>query len=353
MSDDSAELAEEAPRIVIREEFDRRYLLLVAVPLGIYLLFYLVLAETRNAGIEFKVVRNAEFESVAYAEAKYRYLWISAFWVSCVVSFAVIVSCFLTLFRETPWRHRSFVVSLVVFFSVAITAYEAASNILTDGHWYDYMGASLYKNTLGQMPVSIEQPFKLVDYQESILRKLDMALPLVKLFGTVALVTIGIGSILTLTHPVAAADGAPEPSVDSKVRHLARNVTLLKVYLYQGTAVFVFAVVAMISWMLWPIDFLKGDDVQGNYRDLLVGSAILQGVGYTVGVASLYLPPAVVLRQRVRRMAKQALVGAEDANVEEWLRKRGLHFQPLDELRQVAVILLPAFISAAPALLNF
>ena len=37
--------------------------------------------------------------------------------------------------------------------------------------------------------------------------------------------------------------------------------------------------------------------------------AILQGVGYTLGAASIYLPPAVLLRHRISRMANQELVG--------------------------------------------
>ena len=353
MSDETAKPAEEGAQASVREDFDRRYLWLATVPIGIYLLFYFVLGLTRNTGISFEVVGSAEFEGVAFAETKYRYLWISAFWVSCVVSLAVIVSAFLTLFRETPQRHRAFVVWLVVVFTLAVTAYENGQVLGSGVPWYEDMGAGLYKTTLGQMPVSIGQPFEPVAYEDSVLRMLDVGFALVKFFGTIALVIIGMGSILTLTHLVAAKEGASAPSVESRARHLSRNVALLKAYLYQGAVVFVFAVLAMISWMLWPLGFLKGDEAQGQYRDLLVGAAILRGVGYTIGVASLYLPPAVLLRQRVKRLARQALVGAEDDNVEAWLQKRGLHFQPLDELRQLAAVLLPAFVSAAPLLLNF
>ena len=44
------------------------------------------------------------------------------------------------------------------------------------------------------------------------------------------------------------------------------------------------------------------------------------------------------------------LSAAESGGLETWLRQKGLHFQPLDELRQVAAMLLPVIISAIPAL---
>ncbi len=356
MSGDVSKPAEEAPQIPIREEFDRRYLLLGAVPLAVYLLFYLVLVETRNTGITFNAIEPGGFAAVAHGEAKFRYLWVSAFWMFGTVSLAVIVSCSFSLFRNTPRQHRLFVLSLLVFSSLAIIGFEIVTTEHWGRRWYDNMGRDLFRTTLGKMPVSIAEsgiPERGVGHADSILGKLDMAIDLGKFLAAIALIVIGLGSIMTLTRPVAGKEGASQPSEEQRTRYLTDKVAVLKAYLYQGTAVFVFAVLAMMSWMFWPIVFLAGTDVQAAYRDLLVGSAILQGVGYTVGVASVYLPPAIMLRQRVRRMARQVAASKDSAGVEQWLRERGLHFQPLDELRQMGAILLPALVSGVPALMNF
>ena len=356
LSGDVSKPAERAPQSPIREEFDRRYLLLGTVPLAVYLIFYLILAETRNTGITFETIGTAEFAAVAHGEAKFRYLWVSAFWLFGTVSLAVIVSCAFSLYHEIPRQHRLFVLSLVVFLSVAIIGFEIVATDQSGRCWYDNMGRDLFRTTLGNMPVSIAKsgiPEGGLEHADSILSKLDMAIDTAKFLAAIALIVIGLGSILTLTRPVAGKEGAPQPSEERQTQYLADKVAVLKAYLYQGTAVFVFAVVAMMSWMFWPIDFLAGADVQAAYRDLLVGSAVLQGVGYTVGVASIYLPPAVMLRQRIRRIARQVATSDDGASVEQWLRARRLHFQPLDELRQMGAILLPALVSGVPALMNF
>lgn len=333
----------------MREGFDRRYLLLTAVPMGVYLLFYFIIANTRNVGIEFGVIPFEQFPSVAHAEAKYRYFWISAFLVSGAVSLAVIASCVMSLYRETPPPHRPLIILLVVFIVVAIAIYESFPDFFEQKRWYEYMGEGLYEATLGKMPVTTglnEGPL------QPVLQKLDIGLNFVKILGATALIIIGVGSILALSHITAEKVDNPKTFTKHKTKHLARNVARLKNYLYQGSAVYVFAMIAMMSWMFWPIPFLSVDNVKLAYRELVVGSAILQGVGYTLGVAAIYLPPAVLLRHRINRMANQELVGNEAASVEEWLRERGLHFQPLDELRQVAAMLLPVAISAIPALTN-
>ena len=83
--------------------FDRRLLLLGLVPVVVYLLFYVVLGEARPTGIEFPI-EATESSGTTALEAHYRYLWISAFLLSCAASLAVAVSCALSLRAETPAR---------------------------------------------------------------------------------------------------------------------------------------------------------------------------------------------------------------------------------------------------------
>ncbi len=366
MSEEDPSNAEQPARTP-RREFDRRYLLLIAVPLGVYLLFYFIIGSTRNVGIVFDVIPSEQFGSVAAAEAKYRYFWISAFLVFGAVALAVIASCAMTLYREMPQHRRPLIISLIVFFLVAIGIYEAFPGRETF-RWYESMGKNLYQCTLGQIGVtsvdaeagarqgsnvgveSAANPVPCVVDEAPVQPVLDMlaiGIDLVKVLGAAALIVICAGSILTLSHISGDKAGNPTTVTEQETRYLSRNVALLKSYLYQSSAVYVFAMIAMISWMFWPIPFVA--DVE-KYRDLVVGSALLQGVGYTLAVASIYLPPAVLLRHRVHRMAHRELVDDEAASVETWLRQRGLHFQPLDELRQVAAMLLPVAISALPAL---
>ncbi len=363
----------EPPARTPRREFDLRYLLLIAVPLGVYLLFYFVIGIARNAGIIFDVIPTEQFGSVAAAEAKYRYFWISAFLVFGAAALAVIASCAMTLHREMPPHRRPLIISLIVFFLVAIGFYEALPGRDTS-RWYESMGNNLYQCTLGQIDVTsvineagaqpvggdeaaampvpcvVAEASERPVLEQSVLHMLDIGIDLVKVLGAAALIVICAGSILTLSHISVDRSDDPTTVTEHETKYLARNVALLKSYLYQSSAVYVFAMIAMMSWMFWPMPFVADAE---KYRELIVGSALLQGVGYTLAVAAIYLPPAVLLRHRVHRMAHRELVDDEAASVESWLRQRGLHFQPLDELRQVAAMLLPVIISAIPAFTSF
>ena len=278
----------------------------------------------------------------------------------------------MSLYREMPPHRRPLIISLIVFFFVAIGIYEAFPG-REASYWYESMGKNLYWCTVGQIEVSnvdaeaAAQPVANVGDEDAatpdscvvaeppgrpvlerpVLDKLAIGIDLVKVLGAAALIVICAGSILTLSHISTGRSDDPTAASEHETRYLARNVALLKSYLYQSSAVYVFAMIAMMSWMFWPIPFVA--DVE-KYRELIVGSALLQGVGYTVAVASIYLPPAVLLRHRVHRLAHRELVDDEAASVENWLRQRGRHFQPLEELRQVAAMLLPVVISALPAL---
>jgi len=86
--------------------------------------------------------------------------------------------------------------------------------------------------------------------------------------------------------------------------------------------------------------------------ELLVGSAIIQGVAYTLATAAVYVPPAVLLRQRVGQMVEEAITGKTAVSADKWLRERGLHFQPIEEFRQFLAVLLPTLVSMFPALIN-
>lgn len=345
----------QAPAAQVQADFDRRYLFLALVPLGVYALLYFIYAEIRNAGITFDIIPIEQFSNVAHAELKYRYFWISAFLVSSAVSVSVMFSCAMSLYRETPPRHKKFIIIAVLLLIVGIIIFEWFPGALDRMRWYEYMGAGLYKGSLGEFPITLTlgaTDMLLQPDEDRILRKLDIGLNFVKMFGATALIIIGVASILTLSRITGEKIDDPEAFQEQTVTHLSRNIALLKGYLYQGSIVYVFAVIAMISWMFWPIPFLDGPEVRAAYRELLVGSAIIQGVGYTLAVAAVYVPPAVLLRQRVGQMVEEAITGKTAVSADKWLRERGLHFQPIEAFRQFLAVLLPTLISMLPALMK-
>ncbi len=369
MFDDSHDQPEAPGASAVRERFDRRYILLALAPLGAYVLLYLSIEAMRNMGIEFRTIHAFQFVEVAASETKYRYLWVSAFLVSAAVTVAVIAAAGFSLLAQTPRRDRRLVWSLIALIVGVITLYEGYGvscatpqgegppvglcGALQNDWWYESLGKDLYQETLGRLPITADPlAVPVADFEDSALARLESALVALKFLGTLALVLIAAGSILTLTRPEAAG---PRDSAVAAVQaeFLAGKVALLRRYLYLGSAAYVFAIIAMISWMLWPLPFLDGAQARSDYHQLVIGSAILQGVGYTISIAAIYLPPALLLRQRIVRLAKEAMAGHEAVEAETWLQQRGLQFRPLDELRQMGALLMPALISGLPLLMNF
>ncbi|MBK8174204.1 MAG: hypothetical protein IPK66_02570 [Rhodospirillales bacterium] len=314
--------------------FDRRSLLLALVPAAVYVLLYWVLNVTRATSIGFAILDAQAFGDVAAAEAHYRYLWVSAFLLSCAVSLAVAVNCAFSLWASTPPRERRFIFTVLAAIAVLFIAIESVPGIPGQERWYAEMGEGLYRSIFGRLPARPDG--------DALLRLLDVGLDLTKAFGAVALVLITTALIVTLAQNASAT--TPERRAEQFARALARQRT----YLQQGTAVYVFALIAMLSWMYWPMPFFADEATRVAYRQLIVGTAVLHGVTYSLGIAAIYLPPAVLLYCRIASLAGEAAGPREGAS--DWLRDNGLAMQPLDQLRQIAAMLLPAFVSVLPAI---
>ncbi len=94
-----------------------------------------------------------------------------------------------------------------------------------------------------------------------------------------------------------------------------------------------------------PLPYLADDATRDAYRELLVGNALVQGTGFSLGLASLYLPPALILDNRIADLADTCPEGEHD-----WLKKAGLETRPFDQLRQLAMVLLPTLLGLVPNL---
>ena len=344
---------------------DRRFLLLVLVPIGVYVLMAcVILPVTFPDTVTFAILDADSFASLAAAEARYRSFWVTAFLLSAAASITVAVGTSLGLWRLHLARDRQVILSLIL----AVILGSVAAETFTS-RWYDNLGqacqpskeAATIEATSGDKTASDEAArdetsreactelgglFRTVFQKKpygvapaSTLHLLDTGLNVVKTLGIVALSLVGAGLILTLAEPQRQQTPA------ERAARLGRDLQRQKALLQQGAAVYVLAIIAMLAWMHWPLPYLASDVVRGDYRDLLVANALVQGTAYSLGIAAIYLPAAMLLRRRIADLAENA----PDATP-SWLREQGLEAQPFDQLRQMATVLLPAIIGILPAL---
>ncbi len=319
---------------------DRRYWLLAFVPLGVLVLMYLVLDATRRDDVTFAIIAAAEFPSVAAAEARHRSFWVAAFLLAAAASTAVAASTALGLWRLPLARDRSAIAAIILVVIALVIAAETVGP-RNEVRWYDAMGrvageadARLFRHLFSTLPAGTGM--------DPVLHLLDLGLDAVKVLGTIALTLVGAGLALTLARP-----RHPLP-LDREAAQLADAVARQHALLQQATIVYVLAIVAMLAWMHWPLPYLADKATQDAYRELLLGNALVQGVGYSLGLASLYLPPALLLRRRIADLADASTT--TPAATGEWLKAQGLATLPFDQLRQLGAMLLPTLLSLVPSL---
>lgn len=97
--------------------FDRRLLLLLLLPLGIYALTYLVIDQARPANVSFPHVEFQHYRELPYgiqaAQSKYYYFWLSSYVLLTGVCIAVACGAGMALWREAR-RHDQALVWLCV-----------------------------------------------------------------------------------------------------------------------------------------------------------------------------------------------------------------------------------------------
>lgn len=315
--------------------FDRRRLLLLLLPLAIYGLAYLVIDQARPAGVTFPHVEFEGFGDVAFAvaagQAKYHYYWLSSYVLLTAVCLAVGCSAALALRRETPAGDRNTVgwcVALLIGLVVVVELFGGVTR------WYTYMGEGLFDAIFAKVPT--------VNYPSALSVFLN-GQQVIKIAVAATVVVLSTCMILTLKTP------PPDATTAEKARWLKRAQDQQKNYLQQTALVYVFAIIAMMAGMYWPLPFLTGADAPAAYMDLLTGAAILQGVAFSLGAAAVYLPAAVLLRQWSETVtgsvADQPEVDKETAAAVE-----ALSINPFDQLRQVAIMILPILVSLTPLL---
>ena len=207
----------------------------------------------------------------------------------------------------------------------------------TGERWYVFLGEGLYCSAFcrfGEEGVCADPTAGC-----ALLGQLDLGLDLVKFAGAFALVLLTIAFIATLR----GSGGDRE----DQVKRLGNAAKQQDALLYRAAAVYVMACITMIAWMYWPIPYLSPEE-EAQYRELLLGAAVLQGVGFSLGVASIFLPASLMLHHRIARLAEGEVLGGQTKA--EWLSDMGLVANPLDQLRRVMTMLMPTLVAFLPAL---
>ncbi|HEV7743799.1 MAG TPA: hypothetical protein VGO56_02280 [Pyrinomonadaceae bacterium] len=121
---------------------------------------------------------------------------------------------------------------------------------------------------------------------------------------------------------------------------LARRMKLLRYLLYMGAVLLVIGVLRLSTTLNWGASFIPSDSATGRSVDVLVKGIVSSlGTYYTLLMAAMYLPAALILRARAGELADQQPVTIVEQ--ETWLSSHGLNLSYAESFPRIIAILAP------------
>lgn len=144
-------------------------------------------------------------------------------------------------------------------------------------------------------------------------------------------------AVMSLWGAACAVLWVPDPTMAQDVKQLALRMRLLRYVLYVSAALLVVGVLRLSTTLDWGASFFaNGADENSPVRQLVKGLTGTMGANYTLLMAAMYLPTALILRARA-----QELVPENEADPATWLTKNGLSWSFSDTLPRIIAILAP------------
>ena len=162
----------------------------------------------------------------------------------------------------------------------------------------------------------------------SVLSLFNRTLDIVNVFAGLGVGALIVSMILCLqTH--ATRD------VEEEAALLAQNLRKMRQQLYLSGVVITFGMFFATSWMYWPVPLVVESE-QAAYGSVVLSLALFTGIYFSLLLLSFYLPVALILDARVRRLAGLAgadAKGGKPLDIDDWRRSRGLKEGAADYMR--------------------
>ncbi|MFK7870662.1 MAG: hypothetical protein AB8B58_15660, partial [Roseobacter sp.] len=153
--------------------------------------------------------------------------------------------------------------------------------------------------------------------------------PVVLMFAHVLAIVnalAGVSAGALIVGMILCLDTRDGLSVDEEAAVLAKNLRQMRFQLYISGLVLTFGVLFATSWIYWPL-LLVNDAAKDGYGAVLLSAALYAGTYFSLLMLSFYLPVALILEGRVRRLSQRAAQGGQDKDqidLAKWRETHGL-----------------------------
>jgi hypothetical protein len=147
-------------------------------------------------------------------------------------------------------------------------------------------------------------------------------------------------SLIAVISLCFAASAVLWRSKDLNDLELSRRMQLLRYLLYMGAVLLVIGVLRLSTTLNWGASFIPSESATGKLLGILIPGIVSSlGTYYTLLMAAMYLPAALILRARARELVNENV--EVEAERDSWLSNHGLTLSYVESLPRIIAILAP------------
>ncbi len=322
-----------------------RYFSIALLPVLIFVIHEVMQAHLmpKDLNVPIDVLQNKD--TWLEAVGRYRFLAASWFFASLAVLAVAVLARNLMRPMERDTRIAAIATTLAVFGLALLPTIQQYVTASTP-QIYHQVGKEVFETALskGTLPGCLgPDDFWLLGRcgEIPVFTMFRRVLDIVNALAGLSVGALIAGMILCL------ATGDSE-TVEETADALGRSLQQMRQQLYLTSLILTFGMFFASSWMYWPLPLIS-ESAKGDYSSLVTASALFTGTYFCLLMLSFYLPVALILDGRVKKLSRAASKGAKPENsfdVEGWKKSHGLKEGTGDFLRA-------GFALAAPILASF
>lgn len=279
-----------------------------------------------------------------WLEAAGRYRVLASIWFFAALSVLPVAMLVRNLARPTaPETRRAAVLIWLFVFTLALLPSVQNGLNPENTQVYDRIGGALFEAVLSRGTVpGCESPDAVWVLgrcgENPVLTLFRRIIDVANVFAGLAVGALIVGMILCLDQRACK-------DIEEEAVLLASNLKQMRLQLYMSSLVLTFGIFFFSSWMHWPLMSVVEAE-KAAYRSLVLSAGLFMGLYFSLLILSFYLPVAIILDGRVRKLAGAATgreQNEEAIDIDNWLKTH--------ELKEGAATLIRAgFAITAPIL---
>ena len=148
-------------------------------------------------------------------------------------------------------------------------------------------------------------------------------------------------TLLFLVFAAPCCVSVPRGAADLDARALARRTGWLSTLLYLGAAALVVGMLSTGALYQLPLPLIPAGEALSLAEELGRARQLFTGFAMAALLASIYLPPAIILRAEAAALARRLARDGETDNPRAWLEAQGLGGTAIDGVVKLLVLLAP------------